>query len=367
MTSHPRTRRRGSALLGAVIVAAWYGPVAACSGPSPPALPGTGLSPSMGTAASPTGPAEITLAFAGDVHFSGRTLSLLNHAAEAFGPVAEALSAADVAMVNLESAITTRGTPEPKRFHFRAPQIAFGAVTAAGVDVVSIANNHALDYGRVGLADTIEYAALAGMPAVGAGGNAAEAYRPWITTVKGTKIAYLGFSQIAELASSWAAKEDRAGIAMAFDTARATAAVKAAKAAADVVVVYVHWGYEGQQCPNGEQKKFAKIMAEAGATMVVGTHSHLLLGDGWLGSTFVQYGLGNFVWWRDDAWSNDTGVLRVTLLGSKITKTEFVPAVISRSSGQPIPASGAEAVRISKKYAGLRKCTGLAAVPAAKE
>ncbi|MGE5830852.1 MAG: CapA family protein [Micromonosporaceae bacterium] len=362
MTRHRPTRRCGPARTGAMVAAAVVvALLAACSGPASTSR--VGPAPS-GVASATTGPAQITLAFAGDVHFSGRTAALLDDPSTAFGPIAQVLAAADVAMVNLESAVTTRGTEEPKRFHFRAPPPAYTAAMAAGVDVVSIGNNHALDYGRVGLADTLAAAGTAGMPTVGAGADAAEAYRPWITTVKGTRIAYLGFSQIAELATSWAAKDDRAGIAMAFDTARATAAVKAARQAADVVVVYVHWGYEGQQCPNGEQRRFAKLMAEAGATMIVGTHSHLLLGDGWLGSTFVQYGLGNFVWWRDDAWSNDTGVLRVSLTGGKITKTELVPALISRTSGQPIPATGAQATRITKKYAGLHKCTGLAAGPA---
>jgi poly-gamma-glutamate capsule biosynthesis protein CapA/YwtB (metallophosphatase superfamily) len=355
------SRRRGPARTRALAAAAVVlALLSACGGPA--VTPRFRPAPApTGVASAASGPAQITLAFAGDVHFTGRTSALLDNPATAFGPIAEVLSAADVAMVNLESAVTTRGTEEPKRFHFRAPSIAYAAVMAAGVDVVSIGNNHALDYGRVGLADTLAAAAAAGMPTVGAGADAAEAYRPWITTVKGTRIAYLGFSQIAELATTWAAKDDRSGIAMAFDTARATAAVKAARQAADVVVVYMHWGNEGQQCPSGPQRSFAKLMAEAGATMVVGTHAHLLLGEGFQGATFVQYGLGNFVWYHDDAWSNDTGVLQVTLLGNKVTKTELVPAMVSRTTGQPIPATGTQAARITKKYADLHKCTGLAA------
>jgi hypothetical protein len=111
----------------------------------------------------PTGPAEITLAVAGDVHFTERTLRLLRDPDTAFGPIATILRRADVAMVNLESAVTTRGTPEPKRFHFRAPPTAYQAVKAAGIDVVSLANNHALDYGRVGLLDTLDAATAAGV------------------------------------------------------------------------------------------------------------------------------------------------------------------------------------------------------------
>lgn len=344
-------------MLGACTDKGTSPPISAASGPT-----GT---PSLATP-TPTGPPEITLAFAGDVHFQERTLALLSSPSTAFGPVADVFKTADVAMVNLETAVTDRGTPEPKTFHFRAPTTAYQAIAAAGIDVVTVANNHGLDYGRVGLADTLDSAAAAKMPMVGGGADAAAAYAPWLTTVKGVRIAFLGLSQIQELASSWVAKDNRAGIAMAYDTAstaRAVAAVKAARSQADVVVVYMHWGQEYNQCATAAQKSLARQLSDAGATMIVGTHAHVLVGDGWLGKTFVAYGLSNFLWWYNDAGSNDTGVLRVTLTGSAITRTEFVPAYISRTTGQPIPSAGAEASRISAKYAGLRSCTGLSAAP----
>jgi poly-gamma-glutamate capsule biosynthesis protein CapA/YwtB (metallophosphatase superfamily) len=300
------------------------------------------------------------LAFGGDVHFTERTLALLDDPATAFGPVSPVLSAADIAMVNLETAVTTRGTPEPKEYHFRAPPSAFAALGSAGVDVVTLANNHSLDYGPVGLADTL---AAATVPVVGAGASAAAAYAPWITTVKGVRFAFLGFSQITELASTWAATDTRPGIAMALDFSLALAAIRAARAAADVVVVYMHWGQEYRECPLALQTSFAAAAAEAGAALIVGTHAHVMQGDGWLGHSFVAYGLSNFVWWWNDAQSNDTGVLRVTLAGSTITGTEFLPAYISRTTGQPIPSTGEEAARISAEHAALRGCTGLASAP----
>ncbi|MGW3610443.1 CapA family protein [Micromonospora sp. NPDC005163] len=334
--------------------------VAACDAVrTPPA----GAPTRAALSASPSHPAEITLAFAGDVHFAGRTANLLGDPATAFGSISSTLSAADLTMVNLETAVTTRGAPEPKEFHFQAPATAYDAVKAAGIDVVSIANNHALDYGRTGLADTVDAARAVGMPTVGAGADAAAAYAPWISEIRGTRIAVLGFSQVSELWSEWKATDSGAGIAMTRDLPRAVAAVRAARRQASVVVVYVHWGTEGDACPPAEARAFAAEMAEAGATIVVGTHAHLLLGDGWLGKTFVQYGLGNFLWWRDDAYSNDTGVLRVTLDGSAISKTELVPATISRGTGRPQLASGEDAARIRREYAGLHACTGLAASP----
>jgi poly-gamma-glutamate synthesis protein (capsule biosynthesis protein) len=295
----------------------------------------------------------ITLAFGGDVHFAERTLALLNNPATAFGPVSTILSAADLSMVNLETAVTDGGTPEPKEFHFRAPASAFTAVKAAGVDVVSLANNHTLDYGRTGLADTLRAATEAGVPVVGAGDSAASAYAPWTTTVKGVRIAILGFSQITELASTWEALDDRSGIAMAISFDRALAAIRAARAAADVVVVFMHWGQEYRACPISLQSSFAEQAAEAGATVIVGSHVHVMQGATWVGSTYVAYGLSNFVWWYNDAASNDTGVIRVTLTGTSITGTEFLPAYIDRTTGQPIPSTGDEAARISAAHAAL--------------
>ena len=327
-----------------------------CAGDEPAARPSPSAAP------SPTAPPEITLAFAGDVHFAGRTLSLLDDPDTAFGPIASELSAADVAVVNLETAVTDGGTPEPKQFHFRAPASSYQAVKAAGIDAVSLANNHAMDYGADGLADTLRHAEEAGVPQLGAGSDAAEAYAPWITEVRGVKVAVLAMSQINELAHRWTAGEETPGIAMAHDVERAARAVREAREQADVVVVFMHWGLEGNECPTDRMTGLAKALADAGATAVIGAHSHLLQGDGWLGKTYVAYGLGNFLWWRDNAHSNDTGVLRLTLRGPKLTQAELAPARIS-STGQPLLAEGDEATRIRDKFAGLRRCAGLADGP----
>lgn len=303
---------------------------------------------------------DIVLTFAGDVHFTDRTGPLLADPASAFGPITSVFSASDIAVVNLETAVTTRGTAEPKKWHFKAPASAYAAVKSAGVDLVSQGNNHSLDYGRIGLADSLASARQTGMPVIGAGPNAAAAFAPWVTEVRQTKIAFVAMSQVHELEASWAATDTKAGVAHARDRARAVAAVREAKRAADFVVVFMHWGKESSDCPTDEMRSLAAALSDAGADLITGTHAHLLLGDGWLGHTYVAYGLGNFLWWLDDAYSNDTGVLRITLHDKKISRTELVPASISRTTGQPIPATGAEADRITAKFAGLRPCTGLA-------
>ena len=305
---------------------------------------------------------DITLAFAGDVHFAERTLKLLDDPATAIGPTSSLLSAADVAMVNLETAVTEGGVKEPKQFTFRAPASAFAALKAAGVDVTTMANNHAMDFGQAGLADTLAAIQASQHPVVGVGRNAARAYSPWVTDVRGTKIAFLGLSQIRERAPQWTARAARSGIASALDIPTATAAVRAARQVADVVIVYLHWGQEGDACPTSRMKVLAQALSGAGADAIVSTHAHLMLGDGYLGNTYVQYGLGNFVWWWDNAFSNDTGVLTLTVRGRQVTKAVLTPAQIS-STGQPVVATGATAARISADYAKLRACTGLSPSP----
>ncbi len=323
-------------------------------------MPASGPPPSA--APSPSASQDITLAFGGDVHFSGRTLALLDDPQTAFGGMAPILARADLAFVNLETAVTERGTPEPKEFLFRAPASAYAAVKAAGIDAVSIANNHALDYGQVGLADTLAEAARAGVPALG-GGPAAQAYQPWLTEVNGTRIAVVALSHVNELWQRWEATDTRPGLAMLRNPLRALAAVKTARAQADVVVVMLHWGPEYQECPNAELKALAAQLIEAGADLLVGGHQHLLLGAGWQGRAYVAYGMGNFLWWRNDAMSNDTGVLWVTLRDSKLASARLIPAYIDRVTGQPYPVGGEVADRIAGEQQRLRECAGLAEHP----
>ena len=374
-------RRRN---LVATLVVAFVGGVAACTSPASTATSGEPVplvpavtSPSTASPATaslstaapvPVSTGTVTLEFAGDVHFTGRTLALLTDPSTSFGSIASVLSNADVTSVNLETAVTSRGTPQPKRFHFKAPPTAFDAVRGAGIDMVTLANNHILDYGRIGLADTLAAARAAGFPTIGAGADAAAAWAPWITTVRGTRIAYLGVSDVQELSSSWIATPTRSGEAIANNLTRTLDAVRAAKRQADVVVVFMHWGTEGDSCPDSSQKKLASQLSRAGATIIVGSHVHTLQASGWLGHTFVAYGMGNFLWYIA-SWSTETGVLRLTLnttptgaLSSKPLASQLIPAVVS-GTGQPVVQTGSKATSILRRYASLRACAGLTAAP----
>jgi poly-gamma-glutamate capsule biosynthesis protein CapA/YwtB (metallophosphatase superfamily) len=317
----------------------------------------SGRRPAAGSAAG-----SVTLAFAGDVNFARRIRRLLLAGpTTAFGPITSVLRSADFTAVNLETAITTRGTPQPKTYHFRAPASAFTALRDAGIDLVTMANNHVLDYGQAGLADTLAAARAARFPYVGIGVNAAAAWAPYLITIKGVKIAVIGVSQVAELASSWVATPSRPGEANAIDLRRTLAAVRSARRLASVVIVFMHWGTEGEACPDPNQLSLARELAAAGASIIVGAHAHMLQGSGWLGRTFVAYGMGNFLWW-EHSYSTATGVLELTLHPRAPLTARFIPATVSRT-GQPIVDHGAAARRAADHYASLRTCAELSARP----
>lgn len=167
----------------------------------------------------PSAPARpITLVFGGDVLFEGPLRARLAEPRTALGPIAAALRWANLAMVNLESAVTTRGTPAPsKQFLFRAPPSVFTALRAAGVDVVTMANNHGMDFMETGLRDTLAAARRSRFPVVGIGADAAQAYRPHIARVNGTRVAVFGATQVVDdhVATAWTATGRRGGLAVA--------------------------------------------------------------------------------------------------------------------------------------------------------
>ncbi|MFF2042573.1 CapA family protein [Kitasatospora sp. NPDC058170] len=362
-------------------------PVAACGpddpAPAPAALAADGAKPSTGATASadpsaaasgsPAAPrpdGSITVAFAGDVHFEGRTESRLAVKApeQPLGPISKTLSDADLAVLNLETAITDRGAPEPKTYTFRTSPKALTALRDSGVDVVSMANNHAVDFGADGLADSLAAKDASPIPIVGFGHNAKEAYAPYVTTVRGVKVAVVAASQVEDLTNQkWRAGATKPGIASALDAAALVKAVEAAKQQAPVVLVYLHWGDEGKACPTSAQTAIAKKLAGVGATAVVGTHAHTMLGSGMLGNTYIGYGFGNFLWYGTSnyAFSNETGVTTLTLnAAGKVTGETFAPATVD-GQGVPVPQTGAAAEAALKRRDGLRGCTGLAPAPAA--
>jgi poly-gamma-glutamate capsule biosynthesis protein CapA/YwtB (metallophosphatase superfamily) len=242
--------------------------------------------------------------------------------------VAPVLRAADVAVVNLETCVSTRGRPWPgKEFTFRGrPRWLRAAANFAGIDVGSLANNHSLDYGRLAFADTLANAKRFGIRTIGGGATLAEARRPAILRRGGLRLAFLGFSDVrppgfdAGIGLSGAAPALRRYI---------RADVRAAARDADIVVVYFHWGIELDRTPSARQKLLARAALRAGAAVVLGAHPHVLQPRDRRGSRFVAWSLGNFVFAWNSPGTNRTGILRLGLGRTGVVSSRFLPARIN--------------------------------------
>jgi hypothetical protein len=330
-----------------------------------PTLPGTPAP--RGTPTAPVGPGrQVRIAFAGDVHFAGRTATRLADPATVFAQSAAVLSKADLTMVNLETAIAVGGRPEQKSFTFQAPPVAFTALRAAGVDVATMANNHGADYGAAGLRQSLAAIRSSHFPVVGIGADAAAAYAPYYTEINGVRVAIIAASQVQdETLAHFSAGPGTPGIANAYSDLL-VASVRAAKKRADVVIVYLHWGTEYASCPNADQRSLADTLADAGATAVVGTHAHVLQGAGWRrDGRYVAYGLGNYLWWRSFGNAqDDAGVLTLTVNRSRVIDAAFDPAQLD-DRGVGVPATGANRHRLLAEWQQVRVCATLLPRPPA--
>jgi poly-gamma-glutamate capsule biosynthesis protein CapA/YwtB (metallophosphatase superfamily) len=364
--------RRAAPLLLLLVLAACSTSRAAAPSPTstPTSTPAAGTPEPQATATPPhrvVTRGTFTIAFAGDVHFEGAIQQHL-HAdpAGVFGDMIPVLSAADLTVANLETAITEGGNAQEKQYVFRAPATAFDALRASGIDVVSDANNHGLDYGQVGFQDTLAAARLKGYPVIGSGRDEDAAYAPYRATLHGWRVAVLGASQVIapELVGDWTAGPNHPGIASAYRVERLTRAVREAAGSADVVVVYLHWGVERDSCPSTRQRTLARQLLDAGADVVVGSHAHVVQGSGFLhtdtGKGYVAYGLGNFLFYATGSGpSTQTSVLTLTLNGPRTVKAVRTPARLR--SGWTTPLTGQAAVREVARQEALRSCAGLAA------
>ncbi|CAN5204726.1 hypothetical protein BH24ACT10_BH24ACT10_19110 [soil metagenome] len=328
--------------------------------PSQPAPSQPAPAPAAPASPSPAAGQPVTLAFGGDVHAEGGSGGALRAGLPA---VRDLLGGADVAVLNLETAVTEGGTRADKEFAYRAPASVLTQLKDAGVDVVTLANNHGLDYGRDGLRDTLAASAATGLPVVGIGLDEDQAYAPHVVEVRGQRIAVLGATQVLDsnLGAAWTAGPGTPGLASAKREERLVQEVARAREQADTVVVYLHWGRELDPCPLPRQQDLARQLVAAGADVVVGSHAHVLLGGGWLDGAYVDYGLGNFVFGARRAETSRTGVLTLSVSGRSVTAAQWTPARVR--SGAPTLLTGAQAEEAVADKDRRRGCTDLSAAP----
>jgi poly-gamma-glutamate capsule biosynthesis protein CapA/YwtB (metallophosphatase superfamily) len=267
----------------------------------------------------------LRLAAVGDINLDGAP-------AKAWQGVGHALRKADVSFGNLESTVSTRGTPYDKEYNFRAkPAALAGLAKHSGIDVLNLANNHTGDYGPQALLDTVNAVRKDGIKPVGAGADVKHALRPQVVRRLGLRVAFVGFSEIAPI--EFSAGTDRPGTAWA-NPSEIIAAVHAARRKADIVVATFHWGIERQTLETERQRQLADVAVKAGAQVVVGAHPHTLQPVRRQGGAIVAYSLGNFVFDAQSPETTTTGILQLDLTADGVTRARWRSAHIS--GGRPL-------------------------------
>jgi poly-gamma-glutamate capsule biosynthesis protein CapA/YwtB (metallophosphatase superfamily) len=309
----------------------------------------------------------ITLGFGGDVHFAGDVgTSLAEKPATALGTgVPTLFDGTQLKLVNLETAVTNGTCPEPqsKPYIFDAPASAVTALKSATVTVATEANDHGMDCGAEGLSQNLTIATQNNFPIIGIGNTAAQAFAPYRVTIDGQRVAIIAATQVIadNLINTWTASATQPGVASAIDPTELVREVQQVRRTADTVIVYVHWGTETQACPSPQQEPLAQELVKAGADIVIGSGAHVLLGGGYLGKAFVDYGLGNLAFYDDTAPETDSGTLVLTAQGRRITSAVWRPATIL--DGVPQPLTGTPATAAVQSWNAARSCTDLAATP----
>jgi poly-gamma-glutamate capsule biosynthesis protein CapA/YwtB (metallophosphatase superfamily) len=319
---------------------------------------------------------DVTLLVAGDVTLGGRYQEYVDQEIKkgrspedainrGFEKVRKLTVDADIFLVNLECPFTERGEKVDKNFNFRARPELVAALNASGVDVVSLANNHVMDYGSDGLDDTISTLDNEGIQHFGAGMSLASAREPAIVEIKGVRIAFLGYLFLGEQHPEpyeIFATDDQPGAAGHYDDIAELQAmieedILSAKEHADHVIPFFHWGREGQADPVPYQVTLAHAAIDAGASAVLGSHPHNVQGIEVYNGAPIAYSLGNFVFGgRWDPPDKRTALLELRLTRTGLTSTTVIPAFTDRfpkEPFQPYIVEGSEAAAVKAYIAQL--------------
>ncbi|MSQ69320.1 MAG: CapA family protein [Gammaproteobacteria bacterium] len=236
---------------------------------------------------------DLKLVFVGDVMLDegpGRVVASGRDPLVNFAPL---LASADYAIANLECPVASVGAAKAaKMFAFRAAPATLKPLQGR-FQAVSLANNHSGDYGRAAFLQTIALLEQAGVRHFGGGRNLAHAHAPLWIERQGLRIAVLGYNEYKP--REFEAGPDWPGIAWSEDW-QVVADIRAARAAgADLVIPFLHWGWEKEPKPSGRQRQLAHTLIAAGADVVVGSHPHLTQGVEYYRGKLIVYSLGNFV------------------------------------------------------------------------
>ena len=240
-----------------------------------------------------------TLLFGGDVLLSSHVLNAYQSAGGIHGVLDEGyrkvIRDAGFFMVNEEFPFSSRGVQaEDKEYTFRLEPERVSMFQEMGIDAVTLANNHALDFGQEALLDSVAVLDGAGILHTGAGANLTEARKPVETVIDGQRIAVIGATRVIP-ESSWAAGKNHPGMLSSYDATELLKEIRAQKDEGKLVIVYVHWGIERDENPLEYQRTLGQQYIDAGADLVIGSHPHVLQGIEYYKGKPIVYSLGNFV------------------------------------------------------------------------
>ncbi|MCL1819880.1 MAG: CapA family protein [Oscillospiraceae bacterium] len=261
---------------------------------------------------------HITVMLGGDTLIIGGVKNALvreGYDAVISSALAKKFREADIAMLNLEMAVSDRGEPmEDKEYTFRASPTHLDLLEHMGVNAVSVANNHTMDYGETAFLDTLKHLSNAGIAAVGGGKNLEEASAFHVFEVQERKVGILAASRVVP-SVSWYARNNKPGMLTTYDPALLNSAIGEAKEVCDFVIVYVHWGVERNTEPEPYQRQLARGYIDAGADAVIGTHPHVPQGFEIYKDKPIAYSLGNFIFTSSHP---DTLAVRLNLTDDEI-------------------------------------------------
>ncbi|WP_314592098.1 CapA family protein [Paenibacillus terrigena] len=264
---------------------------------------------------------DISIVFAGDVMMDDSVKEAMRERGvdDPFLQVKDQVQAADWAVVNLETAVTTATVKDTSQtYNFNADPASLGGLRNAGFDMVSLANNHVLDYLPEGLMDTIRNLEDVGLAHTGAGKNEEEAFQAKTVILGGNRVKIAAFTRFIPLVS-WNAAKDRPGVAGAYKQKKVLKVIREQSADSDYFIVYMHWGVEQNNRPEKWQRDLAKKMIDAGADAIIGSHPHVLQGFEYYKGKPIAYSIGNFLFPDYVAGPNaDTGLLKLSLHDGRI-------------------------------------------------
>lgn len=276
---------------------------------------------------------DITISFAGDVSLADNFDIMPYYDSRGEGvygilstEVVDIIKYSDLMITNNEFTVSDRGKPLNKYYTFKAKPERLSIYDEMGVDLVSIANNHAYDYGEEAFFDMLKYLDDYDISYVGGGKNIDEAKQAFYYVINGYKFAFVSSTRAEKNIITPGAGENSSGVFRCYDNELLLKTIKEEKENSDFVILLIHWGREDSHELEDVQLSTGKEYIDAGADLIVGSHAHVLQGMDYYNNKLIAYNLGDFIFNRE---TKDTGILSMNIDKDGNINYEFIPCLQS--------------------------------------